>query len=100
MTPAERRSWTTTKQKGLNLAPERGGCYEVFNIRPLADEIIEYCIEDVGLLPRLWEKYNRKMTPRWRSKVIVETRNRVRESQSSTFNGKEKHMTLVPRDWS
>ncbi|PYH75519.1 hypothetical protein BO82DRAFT_323902 [Aspergillus uvarum CBS 121591] len=101
MTAAERRSWKTTKQKGLDLfAPERGGTYEVFNLRPLADEIIQYCIEDVRLLPRLWEKYDRKITLRWRAKIKLEAENRVRESQSSTFNGKGKHMALAPSGWS
>lgn len=59
MTAAERQSWKATKQKRVDLfAPERGGSYEVFNVRPLAKDIIQYCVEDVRLLPRLWEKYS------------------------------------------
>ncbi|PTU20307.1 hypothetical protein P175DRAFT_0517274 [Aspergillus ochraceoroseus IBT 24754] len=93
-------SWKATKQQGLDLfAPERGGSYEVFNARPLAGEIIQYCIEDVRLLPRLWEKYNQKLTSHWRRKIDLEGQNRVRESQSSTFNGKGRHMTFAPKGW-
>ncbi|KAL4934844.1 ribonuclease H-like domain-containing protein [Aspergillus oleicola] len=55
MTFSERQKWKATKEKGLKLfAPERGGSYEVFNTRPLAEEIIEYCVQDVRFLPKLW----------------------------------------------
>ncbi|KKK22439.1 hypothetical protein ARAM_007239 [Aspergillus rambellii] len=100
MSTEEMQSWKAAKQQGLDIfAPERGGSYEVFNARPLAGEIIQYCIEDVRLLPRLWEKYNQKLTSHWRRKIDVEGQNRVRESQSSTFNGKGRHMTFAPKGW-
>lgn len=54
MTNAERQAWEDGKEKGLNLfAPERGGSYEVFNVRPLADNIIHYCDQDVQFLPKI-----------------------------------------------
>lgn len=57
MTAAERQRWKATKQKGVDLfAPERGGSYEVFNVRPLAEDIIQYCVEDVRLLPSVTNK--------------------------------------------
>ncbi|KAI0391783.1 hypothetical protein F5Y17DRAFT_387930 [Xylariaceae sp. FL0594] len=44
MTSAERRAWMKTKDQGLKLfAPEHGGSYEVFNQRPLPEEIRQYC---------------------------------------------------------
>ena len=37
---SERKVWKETKEKGLDLfAPERGGDYEVFNARPLPEDV-------------------------------------------------------------
>jgi exonuclease 3'-5' domain-containing protein 1 len=100
MTFSERNSWKLGKEKGLNLfAPERGGSYEVFNLRPLAQDIMQYCVQDVQFLPRLWQKYNRKLSPRWTAKVEAEVKNRVLISKSATYNGKGRHMALAPKDW-
>lgn len=100
MTFSERQKWKATKEKGLKLfAPERGGSYEVFNTRPLAEEIIEYCVQDVRFLPRLWKAYDKRLTKRWRVKVEEEARNRVRQSQSSVYIGDGKHMALAPKGW-
>lgn len=41
MTFIERVSWKAAKDAGRNLlAPECGGTYEIFNVRPLPNEII------------------------------------------------------------
>ncbi|KAH3937586.1 hypothetical protein HBH53_264500 [Parastagonospora nodorum] len=54
MTVAERVAWNVAKEAGKKLfAPEKGGRYEVFNNRPLAKEIIQYCVQDVQFLPNL-----------------------------------------------
>lgn len=99
MTLKERSDWKMSKEKGLRLfAPERGGSYEVFNDRPLADDIRKYCMEDVRLLPRLWQYYFSKVTPKWKEKVEIATIDRIRLSQSANFNGKGRHMALGP--WS
>jgi exonuclease 3'-5' domain-containing protein 1 len=99
MTLKERSDWKMSKEKGVRLfAPERGGSYEVFNARPLADDIKEYCMEDVRLLPRLWLHYSSKLTPRWKRRVEVATNDRIRLSQSVNFNKKGRHMALGP--WS
>jgi exonuclease 3'-5' domain-containing protein 1 len=72
---SERKVWKETKEKGLNLfAPERSGSYEVFNTRPLSNEIMQYCIKDVRLMPRLWQKYNTKMGKGWRARVQEATK--------------------------
>ncbi|KAI9041805.1 ribonuclease H-like protein [Aspergillus affinis] len=100
MSEVERKAWVASKEKGIKLfAPERGGSYEVFNERPLRKEIVRYCVEDVHYLPRLWDVYDRKLTPYWRTRVDLEGKNRVRLSQSSGFNGKSKNMALVPLGW-
>jgi len=100
LTVSERGAWKETKEKGLDLfAPERGGSYEVFNARPLSEDVMLYCIQDVHFMPKLWRHYNSKMTVRWAAKVQQATRERVALSQTATFNGKGKHMALGPLGW-
>ncbi|OKL55250.1 hypothetical protein UA08_09468 [Talaromyces atroroseus] len=100
MTTAEIREWSVAKEKGKNLfAPERGGSYEVFNVRPLTTEIVQYCIQDVRFLPTLWRNYNGKLRGHWKSKVEIEVQNRIKLSQSRDYNGKGPHMALAPRGW-
>lgn len=54
LTTDEMQTWKASKEKGLKLfAAERGGSYEVFNVRPLPDDIKEYCVQDVQFLPEL-----------------------------------------------
>ncbi|KAF2452195.1 hypothetical protein P171DRAFT_347737 [Karstenula rhodostoma CBS 690.94] len=97
MSYPEKRQWAENKEAGRKLfAPERGGSYEVFNVRPMPETIKQYCMQDVKFLPRLWQRYNSRLTPVWREKVEVETRARIRLSQSATFNGKGRHMALGP----
>lgn len=99
MTPAERREWNMVKERGRKLfAPELGGSYEVFNVRPLSEEMEENCKQDVRFLPRLWLHYSSKLSPQWKRKVDVATRDRMKLSQSAHFNGKGQHMALGP--WS
>jgi exonuclease 3'-5' domain-containing protein 1 len=100
LTISEREAWKETKEKGLNLfAPERGGSYEVFNARPLSEDVLLYCIQDVHFMPKLWRHYNSKMTVRWAAKVQQATRERVALSQTAMFNGKGQHMALGPSGW-
>jgi exonuclease 3'-5' domain-containing protein 1 len=96
----ESQEWKQCKDKGLRLfAPEHGGSYKVFNERPLSKEILHYCAQDVHFLPRLWEHYNRKLTPTWRQRVTKATKARVVESQSNSYVAHGKHKALAPPDW-
>lgn len=100
MTFAERIAWIAAKEKGKRLfAPERGGRCEVFNDRPLAEAISQYCVQDVQLLPRLWSYYKSKMTAPWAVKVQKATEERVLSSQSEGYNGHGKHKALAPVGW-
>ncbi|KAJ6105326.1 hypothetical protein N7523_010136 [Penicillium sp. IBT 18751x] len=100
MTADERAKWKACKEAGLKLfAPECGGSYEIFNTRPLPDEIIQYCAQDVQFLPKLWQKYNQGMTRSWKLRVEAEVKNRVALSKSTTYNGKGRHMAQAPRGW-
>ncbi|PVH69168.1 exonuclease [Cadophora sp. DSE1049] len=97
---SEGKVWKETKEKGLNLfAPERGGNYEVFNVRPLPEDVLLYCIQDVHFMPKLWRRYNSKLSVAWAAKVQQAGKDRVALSQTAAFNGKGKHMALGPPGW-
>lgn len=100
MTLMESLAFRSTKEKGLNLfAPERGGSYKVFNVRPLSNEIMQYCCQDVHYLPRLWSYYKARLTPSWEARVLDATRDRITLSKSPNFIGKGRHMALAPSGW-
>lgn len=97
----ERLRLVRVKSAGTKLfAPEKGGRYEVFNERPLAKDIVDYCANDVQILPRLWKHYDGKMNMTWRRKVLDESVNRVKLSQTASFSGKGRHMAVAPTGWS
>ena len=78
LTDAESSLISQLKVRGKKLfAPECGGSYEVFNTRPLDPDLIEYCINDVALLPRLWYTYNVAISPKWSPKLAEETAKRM-----------------------
>lgn len=100
MVSSERMAWKATKDQGLRLfAPERGGSYEVFNERPLSEEIRRYCVQDVKFLPRLWSHYKAQMSSIWEAKVREASKDRVALSQTPAYNGKGRHMALAPMGW-
>lgn len=58
MGSVEAEKWKRIKDKGkLLFAPEYGGNYDVFNSRPLSEDIRLYCLQDVQFMPRLWNNY-------------------------------------------
>ena len=89
---------STTKQKGkLLFAPELGGSYEVFTQRQMSKEIIEYCVQDVGYLPRLWDEYARRyMSVEWVEKVAEETSKRVAVCKIPGYDPKGRDKALSP----
>ncbi|EFZ03868.1 DnaQ-like (or DEDD) 3'-5' exonuclease superfamily protein [Metarhizium robertsii] len=96
----EKLVWMETKKKGLLLfAPEEGGSYDIFKQRPLPKDIVLYCAQDVQILPRLWSYYNRKLSKKWRTKMLDASKERVALSQSPSYNGKGPHMALSPAGW-
>ncbi|CZT06997.1 uncharacterized protein RAG0_12578 [Rhynchosporium agropyri] len=87
--------WKLTKEFGHRLfAPEKGGRYKVFNERPLSPEITEYYKQDVVLLPGLYDVYNTKLRQSglafWRVHVRFMTKDRIKLSRSSGYDGKSK----------
>ncbi|KAF2844683.1 hypothetical protein T440DRAFT_409643 [Plenodomus tracheiphilus IPT5] len=97
--------WKLAKQKGERLfKAEHGGSYEVFNQRPIPEDIISYCVSDVQYLPELRNKFWQQ-TERWRVLIGEETKKRVAMSQRSDYQphgsdraiapwSKEQHMVL------
>lgn len=100
MTSTEMNDWKATKERGVMLfAPERGGSYDVFNARPLSEEITRYCIQDVQFLPRLWASYNAKLTRAWDRRVFEASKERVTSSQAPAYIGKGQEKALAPQGW-
>lgn len=97
MTYSERQTWRQVKESGKrHFAPELGGSYEVFNMRPLPEKIKQYCVQDVQFLPKLWKLYNNKMTPRVRDWVLRESAKRVVLSQSPTYTEQGRGQAIAP----
>ena len=96
--PSVTKEHIEIKENGRKLfAPEKGGSYEVFLERPLRPEIVDYCAQDVLLLPPLLALYARRLAPNRACKVQAIVDERIKLSQSPFFNGKGKHMTLGPK---
>lgn len=102
-TPEELKVRGDIKKRGKELfAPDQGGRYEVFNDRPLDPAIMDYCVQDVQLMPQLWHIYNaklKKLPTKWATRIEQETKARLLLSQSPDFNGKGEHMARGPSTW-
>lgn len=93
----EKQNWMAVKEAGKKLfAPERGGSYDVFNARPLKEEIKAYCIQDVRMLPCLRDTYSGRLDPKWKVEVKEATERRVQESQSLSYQPSGKDKALSP----
>jgi len=95
---AAKEEWQRTKEAGNQLFnPKKGGRYEVFDDRPMMPEIMQYCAQDVALLPGLYNVYNAKLClPReasWQTRVRKATKDRIKLSQSLNYDGHDKHAT-------
>jgi exonuclease 3'-5' domain-containing protein 1 len=96
---AAKTEWRLTKERCRRLfAPEKGGRYDVFNERPLKPEIIQYCKQDVALLPGLYGVYSAKLRQPgqafWRVHVRETTKNRIKLSQRPGYDGNSKSKAL------
>lgn len=97
ISPSARRVWKESKDKGMRLfAPERGGSHEVFNLRPIPQSIIDYCVQDVSFMPHLRTLYWSKLSPEWKAEVEVATKERVRVSQTLTYQPNTRDKILSP----
>lgn len=64
--------------------------YYTINIRPIRQPVIEYCVQNVILLPRLLRVYHPKLCVAgngfWRYMVFSSVQKRLRETQSSSYD--------------
>lgn len=100
---AVKLSWQRTKETVSRLYdPHKGGNFEVFNEHPLQPEILRYCKQDVELLLSLWEVYSSKLRRPdmacWRQMVRQETQERIKLSQSNSYDGEAKSKVCGPWD--
>lgn len=96
-----RAEWQRTKEVGTRLfAPERGGTYQVFNNRPLRADIVQYCAQDVILLPKLYDVYfGRFGAPDklfWLTEVQNATQDRIKASQSAAYDPHSRNKVFGP----
>ncbi|OAF60684.1 hypothetical protein VC83_03589 [Pseudogymnoascus destructans] len=92
MAASEKRQWIAEKSKGKRLfAPELGGSYEVFNKRPLQQEMALYCTQDMKLMPKLWQLYSSRLSQSWAKRVEIARKDRI---AMSTYNWLEKELQV------
>ncbi|KAI7085376.1 hypothetical protein KC356_g5917 [Hortaea werneckii] len=92
--------WKKTKEEGTKLFnPKLGGSYEVFNIRPLPQALVEYCVGDVQYLPALSDIYQCRLDDHWKEQIRVETERRLTESRKPNYQPKGKKKVFGPRKW-
>tara|TARA_R110002060_G_scaffold23697_4_gene32194 strand:- start:879 stop:1880 length:1002 start_codon:yes stop_codon:yes gene_type:complete len=92
---AAKTEWHLTKERYNKLVdPERGGRPQALNERPPKPEIIQYCRQNVMLLPALYNVYNTKLRQPgeafWRITVRDTTKDRIKLSQSPGYDGYSK----------
>lgn len=88
------------KERGVRLfAPEKGGTCQVFNERPMPEDVMPYCAQDAQILPGLYNYYSGKVTPTWEEMMLSASMERIMLTQTVTFNGKGRHMSLAPLGW-
>ncbi|EEP78734.1 predicted protein [Uncinocarpus reesii 1704] len=93
----EKRVWKAAKEKGGRLfRPEAGGSFEVFNTRPMLEDIRAYCVCDVQYLPKLRDRYWNRLPVALRHLVQQFTNDRIRESQTLIYEPNGRHKALSP----
>ncbi|KAJ6598257.1 hypothetical protein DFH09DRAFT_1394359 [Mycena vulgaris] len=97
------RDWARVKEAGLRLfAPEHGGRYEMFEDRPLAPPLQEYCAQDVTLLHELEAALRRNIGPfgrNWEQRVSAESAVRVAVARQANYTPRGPEKALVPTNW-
>ena len=92
-------TWKLAKEKGERLfKAEHGGSHDVFNQRPIPEDISSYCVGDVQYLPVLREKFWTQRDYQWQDLGIEESKKRVATSQRSDYQPHGPDRAMVP--WS
>lgn len=100
LTEAATGQWKGTKEEGAKLfSPKLGGSYEVFNVRPLPQALVDYCVGDVQCLPALSDIYQSRLDDYWKKQVRVETERRLTQSRKPNYQPKGKKKIFGPGRW-
>lgn len=96
--PSERQKWEAVYQAAARLFdPGLGGSLQVFQDRPLADEIRAYCMQESQYLPvlktRYWHRHSRHGMA---ESVATETTARLQASQSAEFRSDDPARVISP----
>jgi len=92
-------NWKLAKEKGERLyKAEHGGSYDVFNQRPIPEDISSYCVGDVQYLPELRNRFHTQQAYRWRDLVGEGSKKRVAMSQRSDYQPHGPDKAMAP--WS
>ncbi|KAL8689781.1 MAG: hypothetical protein Q9218_004623 [Villophora microphyllina] len=95
-----RQDWQATKRRGRELfAPECGGSYEIFNKRPLCQDLVDYCTQDVVCLPILYDLYSEGLSSAWTEKLRKETEKRIAKVQSVSYDPHSTKKIVSPWAW-
>ena len=96
----ESQVWRSVKDRGKKLfAPELGGSYAVFDERPLSKAIESYCVQDVTLMPKLYNRYAKHLCDHWWSKMESESSARIRSSHAPEYDGNDSNKRYGPQSW-
>jgi exonuclease 3'-5' domain-containing protein 1 len=92
----DRASWKLAKAAGEKLfRVDRGGSYEVFNIRPMPSAILAYCTGDVRCLPGLYERFDNGNV-QWCILIDEASQQRVADSQKPKYKPHGRHKVFAP----
>ena len=106
MKPEEKQAWGDAKEKVRRMfGSERGEQCAVFDKRPLNEDIMTYCVQDVLCMPDLWQVYSR-MLPHslrpgdrivdWYRKIKTATKMRVQDAESASYDPNSRDKVLAP----
>ncbi|KAH3941396.1 hypothetical protein HBH53_200730 [Parastagonospora nodorum] len=87
MSSEARRYAGSVKKQGIKLfCPGKGGSYAVFAERLLQPIVLEYCVQDVVHMPKLWKTYHARMDAFWKVMVKEASGTRIAEIQSAILS--------------
>lgn len=95
----ERRAWNEVKERRQRIFKTGSDGYAIFDRRPLAQDVLDYSVQDVTFLPKLRDSYRANLCDASWRKIQQETLARIALSQSPSYNGKGRHMALGPPSW-
>lgn len=100
MSSEERKLWTVAQESAIQLfTMERSETYPMVVTRPLLEKLHRFYVEIVQYLAKLWTLYQGRLDLNKSIKVALATTDRIVLSQSTTYNGSGRHMSLAPMTW-